>query len=55
MLESLILALCSPDIIGRIKRTGAFKHSPHEAPTHIIMNEVGDLSYRYLKSDNSAR
>ncbi|KIM41831.1 hypothetical protein M413DRAFT_71028 [Hebeloma cylindrosporum] len=28
-----------PDIIGRIKATGAFDQSPHKAPNHVIMNE----------------
>ncbi|KZT68014.1 hypothetical protein DAEQUDRAFT_728280 [Daedalea quercina L-15889] len=28
-----------PDIVGRIKATGAFNASPHGAPNHIIMNE----------------
>ncbi|KAH9837750.1 uncharacterized protein C8Q71DRAFT_754299 [Rhodofomes roseus] len=28
-----------PDIIARIKATGAFQSSPHGAPNHIIMNE----------------
>ncbi|OBZ74875.1 Alpha-ketoglutarate-dependent dioxygenase alkB 6 [Grifola frondosa] len=28
-----------PDIIGRIRATGAFDSSPHGAPNHIIMNE----------------
>jgi len=28
-----------PDIIGRIKATGAFQSSPHGAPNHVIMNE----------------
>ncbi|CAA7261972.1 unnamed protein product [Cyclocybe aegerita] len=28
-----------PDIISRIRETGAFQHSPHQGPNHIIMNE----------------
>jgi len=28
-----------PDIISRIKATGAFDQSPHKAPNHVIMNE----------------
>ncbi|KAJ7574020.1 hypothetical protein C8J56DRAFT_980513 [Mycena floridula] len=28
-----------PDIIPRIKSTGAFKASPHGAPNHVILNE----------------
>ncbi|KAF8816891.1 hypothetical protein BYT27DRAFT_7205255 [Phlegmacium glaucopus] len=28
-----------PDIISRIKATGAFKSSPHGAPNHVILNE----------------
>ncbi|KAL7278747.1 hypothetical protein ACG7TL_007751 [Trametes sanguinea] len=29
----------SPDIIGRIRDTGAFKSSAHGQPNHVIMNE----------------
>lgn len=28
-----------PDIVGRIKATGAFHSSPHGAPNHVLMNE----------------
>ncbi|GBE86956.1 hypothetical protein BKA93DRAFT_391398 [Sparassis latifolia] len=28
-----------PDIVGRIRSTGAFGSSPHGAPNHVIMNE----------------
>jgi len=31
--------LNSPDIISRIKATGAFENSPHGAPNHVILNE----------------
>jgi len=32
--------LFSPNIISRVKETGAFDHSPHQEPNHVIMNEV---------------
>ncbi|KAL0565701.1 hypothetical protein V5O48_016320 [Marasmius crinis-equi] len=31
--------ICSPDIITRLKNTGAFKDAPHGSPNHIILNE----------------
>ncbi len=35
----------SPDIISRIKSTGAFEGSPHKGPNHIILNEVMILQH----------
>jgi len=41
----------SPNIIGRLQSTGAFRSSPHGLPNHVILNEV--RAARYVLSFNN--